>query len=33
MAWPALANYRVYQGSRLNYGLWVDDTKAPFKGA
>ena len=31
MAWPALANFRVFQGSRLNYGLWVDQTKAPFR--
>src|SRR3954468_5258350 len=30
MAWPALANFRVYQGSRLMYRLWVDSTKAPL---
>jgi ABC-type transport system substrate-binding protein len=30
MAWPALGNYRVYQGGRLSYRLWVDDTKAPI---
>ena len=31
VAWPCLANFHVYQASRLNYQLWVDDTKAPFK--
>ncbi len=31
MAWPALGNFRVYQGARLNYKMWVDQTKAPFK--
>ena len=30
MAWPALGNFRVYQGARLNYRLWVDDTKPPI---
>jgi ABC-type transport system substrate-binding protein len=30
MAWPALGNFRVYQGSRLMYRLWVDPTKAPI---
>jgi peptide/nickel transport system substrate-binding protein len=30
MAWPALGNFRVYQGGRLNYRLWVDQTKAPL---
>ena len=30
MAWPALGNIRVYQGSRLMYRLWVDPTKAPL---
>ena len=30
MAWPALGNFRVYQGSRLMYRLWVDSTKAPI---
>ena len=33
MAWPAVGNFRVFRGSRYNYRLWVDDTKAPFKGA
>ena len=33
VAWPCLANFRVYQGGRLNDHLWVDDTKAPFKKA
>ena len=33
VAWPALGNFRVWQGrsARSNYQLWVDDTKAPFK--
>ena len=32
MAWPALGNYRVYRGPAVfsNYGLWVDETKAPL---
>jgi ABC-type transport system substrate-binding protein len=30
VAWPALGNFRVYQGSRLMYRLWVDETKAPL---
>ena len=30
IAWPALGNFRVFQGGRLNYRLWVDQTKAPF---
>ncbi len=33
VAWPAVGNFRVFQGARLNYGLWVDDTKPPFKKA
>ncbi len=35
VAWPALGNFRVWQGrvARSNYQLWVDDTKPPFKGA
>jgi peptide/nickel transport system substrate-binding protein len=33
MAWPALGNFRVYQGARLNYRLWVDDTKPPIAKA
>ena len=32
-AWPALANWRVWQGSRPNYRVWIDQTKAPFKTA
>jgi peptide/nickel transport system substrate-binding protein len=31
MAWPALGNFRVYRGGRLNHRLWVDETKPPFK--
>jgi len=31
VAWPSLANFRVYQGGRLNNHLWVDDTKPPLK--
>ena len=30
MAWPALGNFRVWQGARHDYRLWVDDTKAPI---
>ena len=30
-AWPALANWRVWQSGRPNYKLWIDTTKAPFK--
>jgi peptide/nickel transport system substrate-binding protein len=33
MAWPALGNFRVYQGGRLSYRLWVDQTKAPIAKA
>jgi peptide/nickel transport system substrate-binding protein len=32
-AWPALANWRVYQTDRPNHKLWIDTTKAPFKSA
>jgi peptide/nickel transport system substrate-binding protein len=32
-AWPCLANWRVWQGARPNYHLWIDNTKAPFKSA
>jgi ABC-type transport system substrate-binding protein len=31
VAWPALGNFRVYQGARANYRWWIDDTKPPFK--
>ena len=31
MAWPCLANFRVYRMSRNNYQLWVDTTKPQFK--
>ena len=31
VGWPAMANYRVYQGGRPDYKLWIDDTKAPIK--
>ena len=31
MAWPALGNFGVFRGSAIpNWGLWVDQTKAPF---
>ena len=30
VAWPAIGNFRVFQGGRLNYRLWIDDTKAPI---
>jgi len=30
MAWPALGNFRVWQGGRPHERLWVDDTKAPI---
>ena len=33
VAWPCIGNFHVYQGGRLNYQLWVDDTKPPFKSA
>ena len=33
VAWPCLANFRVFQGSRLNYRLWVDETKDPIAKA
>jgi hypothetical protein len=33
VAWPALANFRVNQGSRIDQYLWVDDTKPPIKNA
>jgi peptide/nickel transport system substrate-binding protein len=29
-AWPALANWRVYNTDRPNHKLWIDQTKAPF---
>jgi peptide/nickel transport system substrate-binding protein len=33
VAWPALGNFRVWQGGqRPLYGLWLDETKPPFKG-
>jgi ABC-type transport system substrate-binding protein len=32
MAWPCLGNFLVYRGARPTYGLWVDETKPPFKG-
>jgi ABC-type transport system substrate-binding protein len=32
LAWPALGNYRVWQGGRYaSYKWWIDDTKAPLK--
>ena len=34
MAWPAIRNFRVYNGGssgyRPNQRLWIDRTKAPF---
>ena len=33
MAWPALGNFRVYQGGRLNYRLWVDQSRPPLAKA
>jgi peptide/nickel transport system substrate-binding protein len=33
VAWPCLANFRVYRGARVNYGLWLDQSKPPFKNA
>ena len=33
VAWPALANYRVWQGIRNNYRWWIDETKPPFRSA
>jgi peptide/nickel transport system substrate-binding protein len=32
-AWPALANWRVWEGARPNYRIWIDDTKAPLGSA
>jgi peptide/nickel transport system substrate-binding protein len=31
-AWPALGNFRVFQGARNNYRFWIDDAKPPLKG-
>jgi peptide/nickel transport system substrate-binding protein len=33
LAWPALANYRVFNGDRRTpaFSWWLDDTKAPLK--
>jgi ABC-type transport system substrate-binding protein len=31
VAWPCVANFRVFNGARLNYGIWIDQTKPPFK--
>jgi ABC-type transport system substrate-binding protein len=33
LAWPCVGNFRVFEGARLSYGLWVDDSKPPFKSA
>ena len=35
VAWPALRNFRVWQGrnARSNYTQWVDETKAPIAKA
>jgi peptide/nickel transport system substrate-binding protein len=32
-AWPALANWRVWQTDRPMHKLWIDTTKAPFKSS
>ena len=33
LAWPALANYDVFQGDRRTqaFNWWLDDSKAPVK--
>jgi len=33
LAWPALANYRVFNGDRRTpaFTWWLDETKAPLK--
>ena len=33
VAWPCVANFRVWQGARTHYRIWVDDTKPPLKNA
>jgi ABC-type transport system substrate-binding protein len=35
LAWPALQNYQVWQGHAAwtHYGVWLDQTKPPFKSA
>ncbi len=33
MAWPVIGNYRVFNTERINYRLWIDDTKAPLAKA
>jgi ABC-type transport system substrate-binding protein len=33
VAWPALQNFRVWQGARTHYKYWIDDTKPPFRTA
>jgi ABC-type transport system substrate-binding protein len=33
VAWPALQNFRVWQGARTHYKYWIDDTKPPFRSA
>jgi peptide/nickel transport system substrate-binding protein len=30
VAWPCVGNFRVFQGSRPHFKIWVDDTKAPL---
>jgi peptide/nickel transport system substrate-binding protein len=32
-AWPCVGNFRVWQGGRPHYGLWVDTTKPPFQNS
>ena len=31
VAWPALGNFRVWQGARTHYRFWIDDTNPPLK--
>jgi hypothetical protein len=33
MAWPCLANFRVWRRDSQygHHGLWIDDTKPPFR--
>ena len=33
VAWPCVANFRVFSGARLNYGVWIDESKPPFKAS
>jgi peptide/nickel transport system substrate-binding protein len=33
LAWPALANFNYWRGTRINERLWIDQTKPPFTSA